>query len=810
MKASLLFLFFQLLYLLSAAQPKLNSVSSTVKNIKNEPVSGATVRLLSVKDSVPAGTVVTNEKGTFTLSEINNGDYMMIISAIGQKLFTAATHIDGKDIFLPAIVLMQDKKTNLAEVVIQGKKPLMQMEIDKTVVNVDAMISSASSNTLEILEKTPGVTVGSNGEIGLNGRTGVLVLIDGRSKYMSGQDLASYLKSVPGAQVDKIELIDNPSARYDAAGNAVINIRLKKNRTGGLTGNISTGFTQGKYLRSNNSLNLNYNYRKINVFGNMGYSYNKEYTDDSYDRRFFTVNDKPSSAVSLYNSQRSRNNGINANLGLDYSATENTTYGFQVNLNDSRNNGSLDYNSGNYSDDHLDSTGKGSSRGTNKRNNISTNVNLVHKFGKTGRELSADLNYLSYDGSNVQYLQSFIYQPDDSLTGNNEFFYDLPSSMHIYTAKADYIHPLKGKGRLETGFKSSWVNNDNVSDYYRVFNNERLIDNGQSNHFKYRENINAAYVNAQKSWKYFGLQLGMRIENTIANGDQIGNEVVEGSHFRKNYTKIFPALFLSYKLDTTGTNTFSFAITKRINRPNYQLLNEFLIFRDQYSYSTGNSMLNPQYQNRYEVKYQYKQLLRVGLSYNRFSDVIFQTTRVVDEVFITRPENVAKGYMLLLNTGISLSPAKWWSLNTDILLSRIGLNGDSYGIKLNPETYVARLNVLNQFQFGSGWSAELGGYYASRDLNGQTFTSGMYRVNTGVQKKVLKGQGSLRFGADDIFHSWVYHNSSVSLRQASYKQTSTSDTQRFGFAFSYRFGKDTFSRKSKHQNNALDEEKGRM
>jgi hypothetical protein len=810
MKASLLFLFFQLLYLLSAAQPKLNSVSSTVKNIKNEPVSGATVRLLSVKDSVPAGTVVTNEKGTFTLSEINNGDYMMIISAIGQKLFTAAIHIDGKDIFLPAIVLMQDKKTNLAEVVIQGKKPLMQMEIDKTVVNVDAMISSASSNTLEILEKTPGVTVGSNGEIGLNGRTGVLVLIDGRSKYMSGQDLASYLKSVPGAQVDKIELIDNPSARYDAAGNAVINIRLKKNRTGGLTGNISTGFTQGKYLRSNNSLNLNYNYRKINVFGNMGYSYNKEYTDDSYDRRFFTVNDKPSSAVSLYNSQRSRNNGINANLGLDYSATENTTYGFQVNLNDSRNNGSLDYNSGNYSDDHLDSTGKGSSRGTNKRNNISTNVNLVHKFGKTGRELSADLNYLSYDGSNVQYLQSFIYQPDDSLTGNNEFFYDLPSSMHIYTAKADYIHPLKGKGRLETGFKSSWVNNDNVSDYYRVFNNERLIDNGQSNHFKYRENINAAYVNAQKSWKYFGLQLGMRLENTIANGDQMGNEVVEGSHFRKNYTKIFPALFLSYKLDTTGTNTFSFAITKRINRPNYQLLNEFLIFRDQYSYSTGNSMLNPQYQNRYEVKYQYKQLLRVGLSYNRFSDVIFQTTRVVDEVFITRPENVAKGYMLLLNTGISLSPAKWWSLNTDILLSRIGLNGDSYGIKLNPETYVARLNVLNQFQFGSGWSAELGGYYASRDLNGQTFTSGMYRLNTGVQKKVLKGQGSLRFGADDIFHSWGYHNSSVSLRQASYKQTSTSDTQRFGFAFSYRFGKDTFSRKSKHQNNALDEEKGRM
>jgi len=802
------FFFFLFLSFACAAQPKLNTVSSTVKNTKNEAVAGATVRLF--KNDLLLAAATANEKGEFALVNVPNGKYMLTVTAIGYQMFRVSVQSEGKAIVLPAILLMPDQKMDLAGVVIQGKKPLMQMETDKTVVNVEAMISSASSNTLEVLEKTPGVTVSANGEIGLNGRIGVLVLIDGRSKYLSGQDLAAYLKSIPGAQLDKIELIDNPSARYDAAGNAVINIRLKKNRTGGFTGSLSTGFTQGKYLRSNNALNLNYNYRKINVFGNMGYSYDKNYTDDHYDRRFFTADGLPSSAVSLFNSQRNRSNAVNANAGLDYSATANTTYGFQLNLNDSRTKNDLNYHSGNYSGGNLDSTGRGYTNGRNDRTNIGANVSVVHKFGNTGRELSADVNYLNYEGSNVQSLNNFMYQPDGPLSGNNEFFYDLPLSMHIYTAKADYVHLLKGKAQLETGFKSSWVNNNNVSDYYTVIDDERLIDNGQSNHFKYRENINAAYINAQKSWKRFGVQLGMRVENTVANGNQMGNEVVEGSRFRKNYTKLFPSVFLSYKLDTSGINSFSFAVTRRINRPNYQLLNEFLIFRDQYSYSTGNAMLNPQYQRRYELKYQHKQLLRMALSYNRFSDVIFQTTRVVDEVFITRPENVALGHMLLLNTGLSLSPAKWWSLNTDVLLSWMGLDGEAYGVRLNPETYVARINVLNQFQFGAGWSAELGGYYASRDLNGQTFTGGMYRVNTGVQKKILKGQGTVRFGADDIFHTWVYHNNSIDLRQASYAQISSSDTQRFGFAFSYRFGKDTFSRKSRHQNTALDEEKGRM
>lgn len=813
MKAGILLLFALFLSQAGSAQLKSNTVSSTVRNDRNEIIQGATVRLWKVKDAVLISSVKTDDSGKYLFTDINKGTYFITVKALGQKMFRSSPiELNGENaaVELPVIILQPDQKNNLAEVVIQSKKPLLQMEMDKTVVNVDAMISSTTSNTLEVLGKTPGVTVGANGEIGLNGRTGVLVLVDGRSTYMSGQDLAAYLKSIPGLQLDKIELIDNPSARYDAAGNAIINIRLKKNRQGGFTGSVSTGFSQGKYARTNNALSLNYNYKKINIFGNLGYNHEKTYVDDNFNRHFFNPDGSLASTVTLLNKQQNVSNGSNTDLGMDYAATAHTTFGFQFNFNESRDRGNFDYTSGNYSAGQLDSTGNGNTQAINTRKNFGTNINMVHQFGSSGRELSADLNYLNYSNKNEQSLQNLMNDPDGAVTGKSDFFYNMPSSIHIYTLKADYVHPLKNKAKLEAGFKSSWVNNDNLSDYYTVDGNAQTIDNAQSNHFKYTENINAAYLNAQKSWQYFSLQLGLRAENTISNGDQLGNAVIAGTSFRKDYTEFFPAVMASYKLDTVGKNTFSAAITRRINRPNYQLLNDFLVFHDQYSYTSGNSLLTPQYQNRYEIRYQYKQMLRIGLSYNKFSDIIFQTTRVVDNIFITQPENVASGHMLLLSTGISLSPAKWWRLNSDIMLSQMGLNGDVDGVKLNPATYVARVNIRNQFIFGKSWSGELGGYYASRDLNGQTFTSGMYVVDAGIQKKILHNMGSIRLGANDIFHSWVYHNSSIDLQQANYFQTSRSDTQRISLGFTYRFGKDTFSRKSKHENDAQNEEKSRM
>ncbi|MCE7068167.1 outer membrane beta-barrel family protein [Dyadobacter sp. CY326] len=703
------------------------------------------------------------------------------------------------------------KDVNLNEVVITSKKPLIVLEIDKTVVNVEAMISASTSNTLEVLEKTPGISVNSSGEISLNGRNGVLVLIDGKNNYMSGQDLAAYLKSIPGGNLDKIELIDNPSAKYDASGNAIINIRLKKNRIGGFTGNVALGVSQGKYARNNDAVNLNYNHKKLNLFANLGYNYEKNYRKDHFDRRFFNEAGALTSMVDLQNNFVFKDRGLNANFGMDFTASSKTVYGVIFNVNKGTRNGMFDYKSIDYdSTHHLERIGKGDTKARDTRTNLGFNLNMQHKFDNKGKELSADINYLNYQSNGNQHLQNFTYAPEGALLGHEQFRYVIPASIDIYTVKADYVYPLKNKARIEAGFKSSIVDNDNVNQFYNVNGAEQTIDNSQSNHFKYHENINALYLNGQKSWKRLGVQLGLRMENTMVRGEQLGNNEVKGSRFTKNYTGLFPGAFISYKLDTLGNNTLVLMAVRRITRPNYQLLNPFLFYRDRYSYTSGNPLLNPQYQSRIELKYQHKQFLNMGLSYNKFSDLIFQTTEAVDDIFTTRPKNIAGGFMLLLNTTVSTSPAKWWNLNYTARLSHIGINGRVYTENLHFDVNILRLEVNNYFTFGSNWNAELGGYYASRDMNGQTLTRGMYRVNSGVQKKIWKGKGSLRVAFDDLFHSWIYNNRSLSLKQSEYFQTSESDTQRISLAMTYRFGKDAFARKRRHNNNALDEEKGRI
>lgn len=796
------------------AQNLSKTISGTVKDTQNEPIPGATVRLLKATDSTMVTGEITNANGKFQFSNLQNGTYLLSITAMGQKPFTSvALSIDDlrNSIVLPVIVLLPAKNIELKEVVVKAKRPLIEQDIDKTIVNVESMISSATSNTLEVLEKTPGVTVGSNGEISLNGRSGILVLIDGRATYMSGPDLAAYLKSLPGGLLDKIELIDNPSAKYDAAGNAVINIRLKKNRVGGFTGNISIGSSQGVFGRHNGSLNLNYNHKKLNVFANLGANQEKNYSNDIFDRRFYDTKGQQISSVLLLNDNISRNNGLNAIWGLDYVATPKTTYGLLINMNGGARNTRIDYNSNNYDAKRLlDARGDGNTVVNDKRRNFGSNLNFQHKFNKAGKELMADINYINYRGDGNQWVQNFQYLPEGSLVDSDEFLYLVPGNINIYTAKADYVHPLKNKASWEAGIKSSVIDNDNKSTYFDVTASTQLIDHRKSNHFKYRENINAAYINTRKEWKRVGMQLGLRAETTQARGNQLGNEVVQVSTFTKNYTKVFPSLFINYKLDSLNKNSLNLSFTRRINRPDYQSLNPFIFFRDQYSYTAGNPLLLPQYQNRVELKFQHKQWLQMGLSYNRFTNVIFQTTEAVDTIFITRPNNVAKGFMLLLNTTVSASPTKWWNIIYTLRLSHMGLNGMSYTEKLNPKANVARFEVYNQFRFNKGWSVELSGYYASSDLNGQAYTGMMYRVGGALQKKIWKENASIRISAEDVFHSWIRHNRSVSIKQAQFFQTNESDTQRIGVAFTYRFGKETFARKRRHNDNAADDEKGRL
>jgi hypothetical protein len=788
-------------------------IQGVVKDGQNEPIPGATVRLHRTTDSLLVQATTTTSNGKFEFKDLAAYRYYLRISSVGSTpYFGGSLTVDDRhsSLVLPAIVL-SSSQTTLQEVQVVTKRPLLQQDIDKTIVHVEALIGSAGNNTLEILEKTPGVTVGMDGEISLNGKSGVLVLIDGRQTYLSGQDLAAYLKSLPGGALDKLELMSNPPARYDAAGSAIINIRLKRNRAPGFTGDVAASYSQGKTVRSNEVININLTRKKINLVASLGYNKDGNEADDYYQRTFYGDNSAVRSSVQLQNKYHYSSHGVMARLGMDYAVSDRTTYGFIVNLQSRPKQEKLDYISENLNAASvLDSLGSGHTEGDFRWKNVSANANYQHRFVQAGREITADLNYIRYWSDGTQQLSNYVQLPYETQSRRSDFLYTLPSDISVYAAKVDYVHPLANKANLETGIKYSTVSMDNNSTYYTIMGTINQPDYRKSNHFIYRENINAAYVNTRKEWKRIAVQAGLRLENTQIHGHQLGNAEVMGSSFDKTYTQVFPTAFVRYKLDTAGRHTLAINIARRITRPNYQLLNPFVFFRDQYSYTSGNPLLNPQFQYQSELKYQHESLLGITLQYNRFTDVIFQTTEANNPVFITRPSNVAKGYILALAVNLTLSPAKWWRINTNLMFAHLEIQGVAYSENLTPSIGHARINLMNQFSFQHRWSGELIGYASNQDLSGQTVTGPRYRMSAALQKKILKEKGTVRLLVEDIFHSWKQNDRTVSLKQASALHTNQSDTQRIGLAFTYRFGKEAFTRKNRHTDNAAETEKGRV
>lgn len=790
------------------------TISGLIKDIQNEPVTEATVSLLRAADSSIVQTKPARDNGKFEFAGLINGSYLLTISSTGNlKYISASLTIDDAhlNIVFPVIILLPSKKTDLKEVIVTAKKPLIEQDIDKTIVNVESMLSAATSNTLEVLEKTPGITIGTDGEISLNGKSGVLVLIDGRPTYMSGQDLASYLKSLPGGSIDKIELMTNPPAKYDAAGSAVINIRLKRNRLQGFTGNISLNYSHGWRGRSYNSLNLNYLRKKINMFGNISYSKDGNRGEDLGTRIFYNSNNAKLSSihqenVSLYNA-----NDLTIRLGMDYMYSPNTTFGIIVSKNRRPRTERFDYTNNSYDAiDILDSVGTGITDGNYRWRQNSANFNFQQKLGSVGQEISADLSYINYKNSGEQLLQNYVYTSSGVIDDEYSFLYTLPSGINIYSAKADYSVPFKNNIKFSAGLKSSLVNNDNKAEYFNISNNTTDPDYGKSNHFKYRENINAVYVNGRRDGKRFGMQLGLRAENTILKGHQLGNAVVQETIFTRTYTRLFPTVFLSYKLDSVGKSTLALSYSRRLIRPNYQQLNPFLFFRDQYSYSSGNPYLNPTYNNTFDLKYSYKQFLSVAFQFDQLSDNVFSATRTVDNIFITQPQNMASGHMLAVQVNLNFTPIKWWTCNLNLATAQFAIRGYAYEEAIDLKMQAYRVNAFNQFRIAKDWNAEMTFQYISKIITWGRVKEGRYRFNTGFQKKVLKGKGSLKLTFEDIMRSWIDKETILGIKQVESYHTYYGDNRRVGLAFSLGFGKETFARKRRHTDNSADDVKGRV
>jgi iron complex outermembrane receptor protein len=706
----------------------------------------------------------------------------IISTAFSQS--PALSDSTAKDTILPF------QSQQLKEVKVVAKKRMIEQKIDKTVINVDAAITNTGTTAMDVLEKSPGVQVDKDGNISLKGKQGVTIMIDGRPTYLSGQELANMLRGMESSQLEQIEIMTNPPAKYDAAGNSgIINIKTKKNKIKGFNGSVTAGATQGHYFKTNESISLNYRTNKINMFGNYSFSRNNNFNELSIYRRFINEDASTRAIFEQVAFMRNKNTNNNLKAGLDYYLTKKTTLGVVVTgfANPSSQSG-VNKSFLKNSSSEVDSIVESRSSIREFWKNGSINLNMRHAYDSTGKELTADVDAIMYDVTNDQLFSNISYTPDMIKQFEDRLSGDIPMKINIYSAKMDYTLPMKKNMKLDAGWKSSYVTTDSKAKYYNVIDEESHPDYGKTNYFLYKENINAAYINLNKKIsKKIELQTGLRFENTNYSGLQHGNPTRQDSSFNKSYNGLFPTVYMSYTADKN--NTFGISVGRRIDRPRYEDLNPFQFFIDKYTYGRGNPFLKPQYSNNVEVSHTFKGFLTTTLNYS-------ETKNMFSEIFDQEGEYatvVTQGNIgSRKNAGAAISAqvpfAKWLNSNFYANYNYEKLKGRLTGEDFEVSSGNVNFNMNNQFNFNKGWSAELSGWYRSKGIWGQIISHPMGGLNTGVSKQVMKAKGSVKLSVRDIFYTQPARGD-IYFKSTEARFRSQWDSRSANITFTYRFGK---------------------
>ncbi|HSU29467.1 MAG TPA: outer membrane beta-barrel protein, partial [Chitinophagaceae bacterium] len=464
------------------SQQKNGKISGSVQDNTGKPLQSITVSLVKAKDSSVIKFAVTGKDGKYDFDHIAEGNYRISLSSIGyEKKFSESFGITSASNPIQLDPLqMAEAARGMTGVTVVAKKPFIETRIDKTIVNVESSPTSAGATAMEVLEKSPGVTVDNDGNISLRGKSGVNVMVDGKPTHLSSTDLATMLKNMPASALDQIEIMTNPSARYDASGNSgVINIKTKKGKAAGFNGSVMAGVTTSIFhpdgdktyviSKSQNSINFNWRKNKINFFGNYNPNFFKGRGQLSINRKFIDNNSNITGFSDVLTQFKFGNNNHTLKLGLDYSPDKKNSFGVVVSgFNFSGHPTPVTTTT--ISDEYHNALSSMVSLTENKIKfqNLSSNFNFRHVFDTTGQELTADLDYIIYRNVSNMLLTTDFYNPMGQTTSSTLYLQGhLPSNIHIFSAKSDYTLPFKKGGRFEAGVKTSFVKNDNLVDYER-------------------------------------------------------------------------------------------------------------------------------------------------------------------------------------------------------------------------------------------------------------------------------------------------------------------------------------------------------
>ncbi|WP_350287720.1 outer membrane beta-barrel family protein [uncultured Croceitalea sp.] len=797
MKTVFTFILFGLGLTLSAQSIRGKVVSET-----QEAVPFAAVTLNQQSDSTLVKAVITDEQGIFEIKNPPSGSFKLNITNLGFADYQVNLNYEATNVDL-GVITLAILAENLEEVTVIAEKPMVQVLADKTVFNVENTINATGTSAFELLRKAPGVIVDNSGGIIVEGKTGVQIFIDDKLSVLQGEDLINYLESLQATDIASVEIITQPSSKYDAAGNAgIINIKLKKDKSLGTNGSITSGATVGDFLRTNTSVNFNSRGKKGNLYG-------------TYSNRF----GKSTGFINLLRNQAgtffgARTNSVydrnsnNVKLGYDFYASPKSTLGAIVNGNF---NNSFSENLSRTPIRPIGTTVNDSvlvtdTRNTNTSYNINANINYRY-VDTLGHALNVDLDYGKYDSDRTALQPNTYFNGDESqIIRENITSQNTPIAISIATFKADYEQNLF-KGKLGLGVKFSMVNTENTFDFFNRVSGRDIFNEMESNQFDYDETINAAYINYNVKKGKWNVQAGLRMENTISDGNLVSTQQSEDARVERNYVDFFPSGGLTYQLNRK--NQFALTYSKRIQRPNYQSLNPFEYVLNELSFRKGNPFLQPQYTDNLKLSHTFNYRLTTSISYTYISDFFAQVTVAEPNGrnFITT-RNVADNE--IVNFGISYPKkiSEWWNLyfSLNAYVSSFKANSPEFlSVKQETLSFYAQ----NTFTLPKGLRMEVSGWYNSPTVWGGTYqTRALGSLNLAFQKKYFDDKLTARLAFNDILYT-IPWKGTTQFGDLFIDGSGGSDSRQVAFGLTYDFGRNEI-KKARKRKTGLEDEKKRI
>jgi iron complex outermembrane recepter protein len=805
---------------ISIQAQKINGVISDASGKAQE---FATVMLMKAQDSTLTKGAVTDMDGKFEIENVSAGSYFVNVSIVGFKNYASKPFdFDGKTDFTLEKISLKNLDTELKEVTVTARKPMIEVKADRTVFNVESSPTAAGLSALELLRKSPGVNVDKDENIQLKGKPNVIIYINGKPSNMSGRDLAAFLKGLNANDIEAIEMISNPGARFDAEGNAgVINIKLKKNKKLGTNGNVTLGYQYGLTPKYDGAVSVNYRDAKWNLFSNYSYNWGLYNNTLSMDNTVKVLNTE-----GLYNfwEQRSSNNwgsnNHNYKVGADYTLNDKNTIGFIFNggFGKPEFNGTSVTSIGKVRPDaagfvRKDSILTAASNGSMNNNNY--NANLNYRFADTtGRELNFDVDYAQFDNNMENFLPNKYSDQTRTLTERN--YRNMSNTkIDIMSLKGDFEQPLsatnKKAGKLGLGFKISDVKTSNNFDFFNVINGKDNLDTARTNFFTYNEGVQAAYANYNTQLGKFGVQLGLRAENTLSKGDLKTKQTRGYRDVDTSYFNVFPSAALSYAL--SDKHAFNLTYRYSLDRPDYQDLNPFENRIDELTYERGNTTLRPQYTNTYELGYTLMGFANLSVNYAKTKDYFTQYSdqevrNGVTSFFYTKANLADKNnYGVSISTPIPIN--KWWNVflngwwNYTTLKANLG-EGRNVDIKANGGGFF----MQHTFTLPKSFTIETDGFISFGGLWGNYVSSTQGVANIGVVKKIWDGDGQIKVSYSDIFRTaqWKAY---TELGTLDVNAKGTWEGHRISVNFTYRFGNKNVQ-SARQRKTGLDDEQKRV